>query len=144
VRVSERTSRYGGMLLVAAVTLIGAQAARANEQIRVGKAQGTAWTFLPVDIGIEQGFFAQQGLDIDSADLGGDAKVRAISAASIIAKVYRDRLLVALHAEHPQYGFDGHKGYSTPEHLSALREHGACPHHRRSFAPVRSVLDRLF
>ncbi|MEO8080107.1 MAG: ribonuclease HII [Caldimonas sp.] len=76
--------------------------------------------------------------------VGGDAKVRAISAASIIAKVYRDRLLTALHDAHPQYGFHGHKGYSTPEHLAALREHGACPHHRRSFAPVREVMDRLF
>jgi ribonuclease HII len=76
--------------------------------------------------------------------VGGDARVRAISAASIIAKVHRDRLLTALHEEHPQYGFDGHKGYSTPEHLAALREHGACRHHRRSFAPVREVLDRLF
>ena len=76
--------------------------------------------------------------------VGGDAKVRAISAASIVAKVHRDRLCMQLHDEHPQYGFDGHKGYSTPEHLAALREHGACPHHRRSFAPVRSVLDRLF
>ena len=76
--------------------------------------------------------------------IGGDARVRAISAASIIAKVHRDRLLRELHAEHPQYGFDGHKGYSTPEHLAALREHGACRHHRRSFAPVREVMDRLF
>jgi len=76
--------------------------------------------------------------------VGGDARVRAISAASIIAKVHRDRLLTALHDEHPEYGFDGHKGYSTPEHLAALREHGACRHHRRSFAPVRDVLDRLF
>ena len=76
--------------------------------------------------------------------VGGDAKVRAISAASIIAKVYRDRLCMQLHDQHPQYGFDSHKGYSTPEHLSALQVHGACPHHRRSFAPVRSVLDRLF
>jgi len=76
--------------------------------------------------------------------VGGDAKVRAISAASIIAKVYRDRLLRTLHDEHPEYGFDGHKGYSTPEHLAALREHGACRHHRRSFAPVRDVMDRLF
>ena len=55
---------------------------------------------------------------------------------------YRDRLLTALHDEHPQYGFDGHKGYSTPEHLAALREHGACKHHRRSFAPVREAMER--
>ena len=70
----------------------------------------------------------------------GDAKVEAISAASIVAKVYRDRLCLELHARHPQYGFDGHKGYPTPAHLAALREHGASPEHRRSFAPVRTVL----
>ena len=74
------------------------------------------------------------------AIIRGDATVKAISAASILAKVHRDRLCVELHREHPQYGFDGHKGYSTPEHLAALREHGACPHHRRSFAPVRETL----
>ena len=70
----------------------------------------------------------------------GDAKVQAISAASILAKVHRDRLCVALHECHPQYGFDGHKGYPTAAHLAALREHGACEAHRRSFAPVRAVL----
>jgi ribonuclease HII len=70
----------------------------------------------------------------------GDAKVRTISAASILAKVHRDRLCLELHAEHPQYGFDGHKGYPTPAHLAALREHGACVQHRRSFAPVRAML----
>ena len=70
----------------------------------------------------------------------GDAKVRAIAAASILAKVHRDRLCAELHEQHPEYGFAGHKGYPTPEHLAALREHGACPQHRRSFAPVREVL----
>ena len=70
----------------------------------------------------------------------GDAKVKAISAASILAKVHRDRLCQQLHLLHPQYGFDGHKGYPTPAHLAALKEHGACPHHRRSFAPVRATL----
>ena len=70
----------------------------------------------------------------------GDSKVKAISAASILAKVHRDRLCLELHAQHPQYGFDGHKGYPTPAHLAALREHGVCPQHRRSFAPVRALL----
>ena len=70
----------------------------------------------------------------------GDSKVKAISAASILAKVHRDRLCLELHALHPQYGFDGHKGYPTPAHLAALREHGACAQHRRSFAPVRELL----
>lgn len=70
----------------------------------------------------------------------GDAKVQAIAAASILAKVYRDRLCLDLHEHYPHYGFATHKGYPTVEHLSALREHGACAAHRRSFAPVRSVL----
>jgi len=79
-------------------------------------------------------------LDILSeAIVDGDAKVRAISAASIIAKVTRDRLLVELHEQFPQYGFAAHKGYSTPEHLEALRLHGACMHHRRHFAPVAAT-----
>lgn len=71
----------------------------------------------------------------------GDARVQAISAASILAKVHRDRLCLALHEAHPQYGFAAHKGYATPEHLEALREHGPCRHHRRSFAPVREALE---
>ena len=70
----------------------------------------------------------------------GDAKVRAISAASILAKVYRDRLCQELHAQHPEYGFGGHKGYPTSAHLAALRAHGPCAQHRRSFAPVRALL----
>ncbi len=70
----------------------------------------------------------------------GDARVKAISAASILAKVQRDRLCLALHEQHPQYGFAGHKGYPTAAHLAALHEHGACAQHRRSFAPVRAVL----
>jgi len=70
----------------------------------------------------------------------GDAKVAAISAASILAKVTRDRLCAELHERFPHYGFDGHKGYPTPLHLAALREHGPCPEHRRSYAPVRACL----
>jgi ribonuclease HII len=70
----------------------------------------------------------------------GDASVPAISAASILAKVRRDRLCAELHARHPQYGFDVHKGYPTAAHLDALRRHGPCPAHRRSFGPVARVL----
>lgn len=70
----------------------------------------------------------------------GDALVPAISAASILAKVHRDRLCAQLHAQYPQYGFDRHKGYGTAEHLQALAEHGPSPWHRSSFAPVaRSI-----
>ncbi|HAL37061.1 MAG TPA: ribonuclease HII [Polaromonas sp.] len=70
----------------------------------------------------------------------GDALVPCISAASILAKVYRDRWCAEFHLEYPQYGFAGHKGYGTARHLAALREHGACPQHRKSFAPVAEVL----
>lgn len=70
----------------------------------------------------------------------GDAKVQSIAAASILAKVYRDRLCRDLHEQFPHYGFATHKGYPTAEHLTALRLHGACAAHRRSFAPVRAVL----
>ena len=73
----------------------------------------------------------------------GDARVKAISAASILAKVHRDRLCQSLHLEFPHYGFAGHKGYGTPEHLEALMRHGACVHHRRSFAPVAAAFERM-
>jgi ribonuclease HII len=71
----------------------------------------------------------------------GDDKVHAISAASILAKTARDAALVALHEAYPQYAFDQHKGYSTALHLERLRQHGPCPVHRRSFAPVRALLE---
>jgi ribonuclease HII len=74
------------------------------------------------------------------AIVGGDASDRAIMAASILAKVSRDRHMVEMHRQWPQYGFADHKGYSTPDHLAALRLHGPCPLHRRSFTPVRESL----
>ncbi|MFT3669015.1 MAG: ribonuclease HII [Pseudoxanthomonas sp.] len=84
---------------------------------------------------------APKGLNCMAETLvGGDAIEPAIMAASILAKVSRDRLMVQLHATFPQYGFDVHKGYPTPAHLSALAQHGPCTHHRRSFAPVREAL----
>ena len=70
----------------------------------------------------------------------GDALVPAISAASILAKVYRDRWCAEYDLQFPLYGFAQHKGYGTVAHLAALRLHGACPQHRRSFAPVTKVL----
>ncbi len=70
------------------------------------------------------------------AVIGGDGRIAAIAAASILAKTVRDAGMVEMHAVYPQYGFDRHMGYPTAQHLRALHEHGATPEHRRSFAPV--------
>ncbi len=70
----------------------------------------------------------------------GDALSSSIAAASILAKVTRDRMMEKMHIQYPQYGFDGHKGYGTEIHVKALQEHGACPEHRLTFAPVMEVL----
>ena len=69
----------------------------------------------------------------------GDSKSASIAAASIIAKVTRDRMMLELHKQFPHYGFDQHKGYATEAHLKAIAEHGPCPAHRRSFEPVRQA-----
>jgi ribonuclease HII len=80
-------------------------------------------------------------LDIRAeAIVKGDDKVPAISAASILAKVSRDRWCQEYHQQFPQYGFDQHKGYGTADHLAALRLHGPCPQHRRTFKPVTDLL----
>lgn len=82
-------------------------------------------------------------IDLDTAQIGiidGDAQSLSIAAASIVAKVYRDALMVELASEWPAYGFERHKGYGTIRHVEALRTGGPCPHHRRSFAPVRNAI----
>lgn len=76
--------------------------------------------------------------------VNGDARSYSIAAASVLAKVTRDRLMVAADREWPQYGFARHKGYATPEHLAALAQHGPCAIHRRSFSPLRQPEPELF
>lgn len=78
-----------------------------------------------------------KGLPVEQTALvGGDGISLSIAAASILAKVTRDRIMEELDHEYPQYGFARHRGYATAEHLAMLRQHGPCPHHRRGFAPV--------
>ena len=87
--------------------------------------------------------FPVPGLDVPGlAVWKGDRVAGCIAAASVIAKVTRDRMMTQLHRRFPSYGFDEHKGYSTPEHQAALREHGPCPEHRFSYVNVRSASDR--
>lgn len=71
-----------------------------------------------------------------TALVGGDGRSKSIAAASVIAKVTRDRIMMQAHEVYPQYGFGQHKGYGTAEHLAAIRRHGPCPLHRRSFSPI--------
>lgn len=77
------------------------------------------------------------------AIIQGDAKEPAISAASIVAKVTRDRQMMRLHEQYPEYGFAQHMGYPTEAHFAALKQYGVCSEHRRSFSPVRKVLESL-
>ena len=78
------------------------------------------------------------------AIIGGDKIVKSISAASIIAKVTRDRIMLEMHKKYPQYGFDKHKGYGTKMHMDALQKHGPCEIHRKSFAPVKESLMKIY
>jgi ribonuclease HII len=79
-----------------------------------------------------------------TAVVKGDALSYSIAAASVLAKVTRDRLMLEYDRRYPAYGFAGHKGYGTPQHLAALATHGPCPIHRRSFAPLRPATPELF
>lgn len=74
-----------------------------------------------------------------TAIVKGDARSYSIAAASVLAKVTRDRMMLEFHRQYPAYGFAEHKGYGTPQHLAAIATHGPCPIHRRSFAPLKSV-----
>jgi ribonuclease HII len=81
------------------------------------------------------------GVDVPQrAIVGGDRSCGSVAAGSVVAKVVRDRLMMELDEQYPGYGFGQHKGYATQAHLACLRELGPCPEHRRSFAPVRAVL----
>jgi ribonuclease HII len=79
-----------------------------------------------------------------TAIVKGDARSYSIAAASVLAKVTRDRLMQEYHVQFPAYGFDEHKGYGTAKHLAAIQKHGACPIHRRSFAPLKKEDPKLF
>jgi ribonuclease HII len=79
-----------------------------------------------------------------TAIVKGDARSYSIAAASVLAKVTRDRLMLGYHAQFPEYGFAEHKGYGTAKHLAAIEKHGACPIHRRSFAPLKPQESKLF
>lgn len=100
-----------------------------------------ALSLTPHEVLVDGLHYPDTGLP-SSAIVKGDSTVAAISAASILAKTARDAALLELHETYPYYGFAIHKGYPTAAHLTALREHGPCAEHRRSFGPVKALLTR--
>ena len=99
---------------------------------------------LPPDFILIDGNATLPGLYIDQLAIPkADENIVSVSAASIMAKVTRDRMLIALDDKYPQYGFRIHKGYGTKMHMDALRENGPCDAHRRSFEPIKSMVKRL-
>lgn len=98
-----------------------------------------ALSLTPDEVLVDGLHYPDTGLP-SSAIVKGDSTVAAISAASILAKTARDAALLELHETYPHYGFAIHKGYPTAAHLAALREHGPCAEHRRSFGPVKALL----
>jgi ribonuclease HII len=96
---------------------------------------------LPPDHVLVDGFRIPGFRIEQTALIRGDRRCRSIAAASVIAKVARDRRMDRYHVAYPEYGFDRNRGYPTPDHLEALERAGICPLHRRSFAPVRRVIE---
>ncbi|MEX2016337.1 MAG: ribonuclease HII [Candidatus Hydrogenedentales bacterium] len=121
---------------VATIDAHGIQAANYMAMAGAAAKLRPAAEFLLVDgFRIKGCSFPQQHI------IKGDQRSMSIAAASIVAKVTRDRIMVELAQQYPQYGFERHKGYSTPEHFEKLREHGPCAIHRKSFAPIAEALE---
>lgn len=103
------------------------------------RTSGESSTRFTVDYVLIDGLPSGEAAWPYEAIVKGDAKSLSIAAASVVAKVWRDRLMIDFDAQFPAYGFAQHKGYGSPQHLRALKEHGACPIHRRTFKPVREA-----
>jgi ribonuclease HII len=143
---AERERLYGKILATGAVSVVVASHARVDSMniLRAslwGMSRAVAALTCGADHVLVDGNMLPPALPCPAEALvGGDGRSVSIAAASIVAKVTRDRLMRAAGAAYPVYGFQNHMGYSTPEHLSALTAHGPCVLHRRSFAPVRIAL----
>ena len=134
---ARREALYAEIVLKAKAWGVGEASPLEIDQINILQA-----TMLAMQRAVDD-LCARLGRLPDKALIDGTrCKEPAISAASIVAKVTRDRQMEGLHARYPDYGFLQHMGYPTPVHLAALRQYGACPEHRRSFSPVRAVLDQ--
>ena len=146
--LKERESLYKRLHDYGAVIGVGVATVEEIDTINIYWARMLAMTRAVEALGIEPAWVLVDGNATprwqrpSKAIVGGDAKCRSIAAASIIAKVTRDRMMADYAREHPGYGWETNRGYGTPEHYRGLEAHGVTPLHRRSFAPVREMLAR--
>ena len=142
---ARREELLGAIEAVAAGIGLGAVSADELDRLGLGEAnreamrRAVAALPCPADFLLLDAFRLPGHPAPQRAIVRGDQECLSIAAASIVAKVTRDRALVALGLDYPAYGFDRHKGYGTPDHQAALRHHGPSPQHRQSFAPLRAL-----
>ncbi|KAB0680263.1 ribonuclease HII [Aureimonas leprariae] len=133
-------------ILAHTTVAIGSSSAEEIDRLNIRQATLLAMHRAAVGLAADACHFLVDGNDVPpllaqraSFVIGGDSRSLSIAAASIVAKVMRDRMMARLGEAFPHYGFERHAGYGTPDHLAALRRYGPCSHHRRSFAPVRNA-----
>lgn len=142
----RRDALYEELLEVADVSIASASVEEIDEYnilraSHIAMERAVAGLTSPADYLLIDGTMIPRGMNLPSATLvKGDGRSLSIAAASIVAKVWRDRLMVDLAQQHPGYGWDRNAGYPTKEHKAGLKSHGVTPHHRRSFAPVHNIL----
>jgi len=145
----RRAQLYDEILAKALCCSIGEASVEEIEKLNILQATMLAMQRAVLGLRLKPGHVLVDGNRVpvlpmtSEAIVQGDVLVPAISAASILAKVTRDRWCAQIDVQYPQYGFAGHKGYGTAAHLAALQEHGACPLHRKTFAPVTQVMARM-
>ncbi|MEW8971616.1 MAG: ribonuclease HII [Mesobacillus sp.] len=142
----SKREEYFEVIMAEALSVgVGIISAAEIDEINILQASKKAMLTAVNELGVTPDYLLIDAVKLDTpypfeALIKGDSRSISIAAASIIAKVTRDRLMKELSLEYPQYGFGANMGYGTPEHLNALREHGVTEHHRKSFAPVRESI----
>jgi ribonuclease HII len=142
----SKREEYFEVIMAEALSVgVGIISAAEIDEINILQASKKAMLTAVNELRVTPDYLLIDAVNLDTpypfeALIKGDSRSISIAAASIIAKVTRDRLMKELSLEYPQYGFGAHMGYGTPEHLNALREHGVTEHHRRTFAPVRESI----
>jgi len=139
--LSERIKERALAWCIATATLEEIEQLNVLHATHIAMGRGVAGLSMVPELALVDGNKLPQLPIPARAIVDGDATVPAISAASILAKVARDAAMLRYHEQFPQYGFDQHKGYLTAAHQAALKQHGPCPLHRKTYAPIRLLLD---